>query len=96
MGKARKHYHEDTKKHVSERKYPVLKLHRYFFLKMNLIDKNNSDNNNYLIPRHVTGINDCLEANGLSGISFAYRNAVSLVNKCLKSQQKIRAATKPG
>lgn len=45
---------------------------------MNLIDKNNSDNNNYLIPRHVTGINDCLEANGLSGISFAYRNAVSI------------------
>lgn len=32
---------------------------------MDLIDKNNNDNNNDLIPRHVIGINDCLEANGL-------------------------------
>lgn len=36
---------------------------------MNLIGKNNNENNNDLIPRHVTGIDDCLEANGLRGRS---------------------------
>lgn len=64
-GQSKKALSQRYLKTCFRKKYPVLKLHRFFFLKMNLIDKNNHDDNNDLIPRHVTGINDCLEANGL-------------------------------